>query len=135
MNDEKKPPVPLEWHPAYRGYTELLEWLNKPDGPHTLKVPRIKPVAATMNPVALYPVEPSPEPWLLTKRKATGPAPYVGRPFAYWWRFATDQLGRAIAGESFIVYDAVGPRWLAYLDSKRPANEPMRNFDFGMDAP
>jgi hypothetical protein len=95
-------PVPLEWHPFYRGYTELLDWLNQPAGSARVLIARIEPL--TMSVAALYPTEPMPEPWVLEKRKAWGPAPYVGRPFVYVWRFATDQLGRAIAGEARIVY-------------------------------
>lgn len=98
----KKPPIPLEWHPFYREYTELLDWLNQPGGSHVVMVARMEPIR--IDATELYPMAPSPEPWVLDKRKAWGPAPYVGRPFVYAWQYATDQLGRAIAGESRIAY-------------------------------
>lgn len=36
--------------------------------------------------------------------KAYGVAPYVGHPFVYMWKVATDELGRSIAGRSWIQY-------------------------------
>jgi hypothetical protein len=40
----------------------------------------------------------------LERRKCQGPAPYVGRPFAYRWDVLVDDLGRWIAGDLEIHY-------------------------------
>lgn len=96
------PPIPLEWHPFYGEHAGLLDWLNQPGGSHAVMVARTEPMRITA--IDLDPMAADPEPWMLSKRKAFGLAPYVGRPFVYAWQFATDQLGRAIAGESRIVY-------------------------------
>jgi hypothetical protein len=48
--------------------------------------------------------EPDLVPMTLIRCMAWGPAPYVGRPFVYVWQFATDELGRAVAGDSYIFY-------------------------------
>lgn len=102
---ELKPPPPLEWHPAYSGQTWLLDWLNGVPGypEHTVLVQLPQPHRAILDPY--------PSPWdhrdrriTLDKRKAAGPAPYVGEPFCYGWWFATDHLGRGIASDSFRVY-------------------------------
>lgn len=99
------PPMPLECHPAYRDRAAVVEWLNAPDGPHTLEVP----VAASPGVRGLYDADA----WdqgdpirtlALTRRIAWGLAPYVGRPFVYVWHFATDPVGRSVAGESVIAY-------------------------------
>jgi hypothetical protein len=45
----------------------------------------------------------------LTKRKAWGAAPWTDHPYAYVWYVATDQLGRSIAGESWIVETPIMP--------------------------
>lgn len=101
------PPVPLEWHPAYRGETWLLDWLNDVGqyrGLADLVLPRC------VRPTLAYTDDPDSEAvtirqTILTRKRAAGPAPYVGRPFHYEWRYALDHVGRGIAGESRIVYD------------------------------
>lgn len=40
----------------------------------------------------------------LDVKRVTGPAPYVGKPFAYTWKAAVDDLGRWVAGPAEIVY-------------------------------
>ena len=99
-----KPPPPLEWHPFYARHTWLLDWLNGEPGytHHSMNIPLPEPFTAAYITAT--------EPTLidrvitLTKRRAVAPAPYVGRPFRYGWWFAADHLGRAVAGESFRVY-------------------------------
>lgn len=100
-----KPVPPLEWHPFYARHMWLLDWLNgDPAYPHhTMRIAQPQPIAASFNADS--------EPWApwnrdltLTKRRAVAPAPYVGRPFRYGWWYAADHLGRAVAGESFRVY-------------------------------
>lgn len=102
-------PVPLEWHPFYRGKTFLIDWLN--DDPKcglpldTIRLPVARSVHARMimgdNPMEIEAPLPS---IIMRKRRAAGPAPYVGRPFVYGWNIGEDDLGRCIAGESRIFY-------------------------------
>jgi hypothetical protein len=100
-----KPPAPLEWHPAYRDRTGLIDWLNE-TGPMAKSNHVVLPVMPRIRFLA------GPEPDLsminrtiiLTRRRAFGLAPYVGRPFVYEWWFATDELSRGIAGESRMAY-------------------------------
>lgn len=102
-----KPPPPLEWHPFYARHTWMLDWLNgDPAYPHhTMHVAHTAPFAVTMFAPGA-PIEPSSRRDLtLTKRRAVAPAPYTGRPFRYGWWWAADRLGRAVAGESFRVYE------------------------------
>jgi hypothetical protein len=40
----------------------------------------------------------------LTRQTAWGRAPYVGNPFVYTWKCASDQYGRWVAGERKIHY-------------------------------
>lgn len=100
------PPAPLEWHPAYRDQTWLLDWLEGRGGWPTDRI--VLPIAPTARAFLSYDAAtPVPEPLsprtrVLTKQRAWGAAPYVGRPFIYWWYFATDELNRSIAGDARI---------------------------------
>lgn len=103
-------PSPLEWHPYYRDKTFLLDWLEGRGhlaGPE-VRLPVTPPLSHLIRDIGkmTYPAEdfPLPQVRTLTKRKAAGLAPYVGRPFHYEWHVATDDLGRHIAGDSRIVY-------------------------------
>ena len=51
------------------------------------------------------PVESSVRAVRMTKQRAYGLAPWVGRPFLNEWYVGTDELGRQVAGESRIVYE------------------------------
>ena len=100
------PPAPLEWHPAYRDQTWLLDWLEGRGGwpAHHIRLPIVPPLRFhAYDPDAPITVEPVRD-RILTKQRAWGAAPYVGRPFAYWWYFATDELGRSIAGDTRMRY-------------------------------
>lgn len=104
-----RPPPPLEWHPFYRNRTWLLDWLEQ-RGPyadlHDLLLPKLPVWAAMLRSEAdVATAEPLAEPLRLTRHRAHGPAPYVGRPFRYVWHVAVDQYGRCIAGEAHIVYE------------------------------
>jgi hypothetical protein len=90
------PPAPLEWHPAYRDKTWLIDWLNSRDGIY-FRVPIIPELSVNS-------LEQIKDHEILTKQQAAGPAPYVGDPFIYVWFFVTDNLNRSIAGESWIEY-------------------------------
>jgi hypothetical protein len=101
----KHPPPPLEWHPYYRDRTWLLDWLNGDGslgGHNTLRIPVMAPIRLP-TPDALYPVEPMTS-LTMTRYKAMGPAPYVGRPFVYVWWVGVDDYGRSIASDSRIAY-------------------------------
>lgn len=93
------PPPPLDWHPWYRNRVDQLwTWLNGPEESITIAVPPAITLRAYLRPQEPDPSGPTT--LHLRKRRALGPAPYVGEPFAYWWYIATDQYGRSIAGES-----------------------------------
>lgn len=105
-------PVPLEWHPAYRGKTWLMDWLDGlyPDSSsrqiRVLFFPAVRyvdsdPVLADVPPIRV-----------LRREKCWGIAPYVGHPFVYEWQVGVDDLGRAIAADSIRMYD---PSWLCRL--------------------
>lgn len=86
-------PAPRTCDPYYEDKPHLVEWLEK-------GTPR-RFVFDTMNVQAdLIELDQV----VLQKHKAYGFAPYVGDPFVYMWRFATDQYGRSIAGEAHIHY-------------------------------
>lgn len=107
MTPEERPPAPLEWHPYYRSKTWLLDWLER-RGPyadhHDIRIPVIPSVRSWTYGPETDAVEPDLRQLIMTRRRAHGPAPYVGRPFAYMWPIGTDNLGRHIAGEARIVY-------------------------------
>jgi hypothetical protein len=97
---------PLEWHPAYRSQTWLLDWLEG-RGPFshltTIRLPLVQPLKYSM---AIEPTEDDVflRVMIMTRRRAWGRAPYVGDPFVYEWSVGIDELGRQIAGDSRIVY-------------------------------
>jgi hypothetical protein len=107
MTTPQKPPAPLEWHPAYRDRTWLLDWVEGRTGPPDairLPIPETAHVGfVPFDPAA--PIEPHVfRTEMLTRRRAQALAPYVGRPFIYRWWCATDSLGRGIAGDLRIQY-------------------------------
>ena len=98
-------PMPMECHPAYADKPWVMDWLNG-DGRyadrHVIQMPVSKPIQAAT-------IEERPDSFAfnvrtLTKQKAWAVAPYTGKPFVYMWYFATDELGRSIAGKSWIQY-------------------------------
>ena len=101
-----RPTPPLEWHPWYRDKTWLLDWVEGRSGPRDhIRIPVPQRLAAGFVEVdETYPTMPNLREVIMTRRKAWGPAPYVGRPFGYAWWVGVDNLGRQIAGESRIVY-------------------------------
>lgn len=101
-------PPPLEWHPAYRDQTWLLDWLKGDTGyprdhiVFPLYVSGDGPFDSPRDDAPL-PIPPM-QTITMCKHQAWGPAPYVGRPFVYVWTVGVDDVGRAIAGESSIQY-------------------------------
>lgn len=98
------PPSPLEWHPAYREKTYLIDWLNRVGHLANKEVVqyydyRLESLAERIEKgpfgSTAFTVK------TLTRQKCWGPAPYTGRPFIYMWFAAVDELGRGIAGESW----------------------------------
>ena len=101
-------PAPLDWHPAYADRTWLLDWLNGV-GPcadrREMLLPILPSPLRSWSPDDVGPTVPATlRTRVLTRRLCQGAAPYVGRPFVYQWCAAVDDLGRAIAGESWRVY-------------------------------
>lgn len=94
-------------HPAYAGREDLRDWLLH--GPYRdIKIPAARSLRAFDD----DPLEPVTESIIIrtmTRRKAWGYAPYVGRPFVYVWPVGVDDLGRHISGPSAIVYTE--PLW------------------------
>ena len=105
---EPLPAPPLEWHPFYRDHTHLIDWLK----PATYWPAGIDGTGATVYEVPVIPRvswdlsrttdEDDPRRVMLTKRKAWGAAPWSEAPYVYVWFVATDNLGRSIAGESWV---------------------------------
>lgn len=97
-----RPATPLEWHPWYRDKTWLLDWVQGRNSP-VIRIPVTRPL------LAAFETDGSP-PTLgagvvtMERRKAAGPAPYVGRPFHYRWWVGVDNLGRQIASDAWIAY-------------------------------
>lgn len=98
--------APLEWHPYYRNRTYLLDWLDGGQPPYdTIVVPIVQRIRFTqIAPTAMTTSEPDFHRLTLTKYRAWGRAPFVGRPFAYVWNVGIDQYGRQIAGDARIQY-------------------------------
>lgn len=101
-------PAPGECHPAYQDMPWLRDWLNDVPGSlrgYHVRVPylrrRVFPFDLTEN---VNDVDPVFNTHTLTKEKAAGLAPYVGDPFVYVWYVATDELGRAVAGDAEVHY-------------------------------
>ena len=102
---EQKTLAPWEFDPEYRHAVHFIrEWLNDGAPGHGLQIPIRHEPAFVPAPLGIptgldFPAR------LLTAWKAWAPAPYVGRPFAYVWLVAIDELGRQVAaGKAEIVY-------------------------------
>jgi hypothetical protein len=104
--------MPGDTHPAYEDRkAAIVAWLDNPHHPYGqhMRIPY---------PRGLHVWEPEAEPVttvpsfsirMLTRRKAAGPAPYVGRPFCYQWYVGEDDLGRMVAGRT---------TWLRYAEDE-----------------
>lgn len=95
-------PSPGDCHPALRRIAHAIVPMLDADQPDRLHIqiplpPKLQPLKSDPGPLTADDVL-GPPTSLLTIRRAWGPAPYVGRPFVYTWRVATDELGRHIAG-------------------------------------
>lgn len=101
--------MPLEWHPYYRNRTHLLDWLEGNDRSlpdDTIRIPIVSRRIYFSPEIEQSAMDmmPSYKVLTLTKHKAVGWAPYVGRPFVYVWYVGVDNLGRQIAGDLHILY-------------------------------
>jgi hypothetical protein len=107
------PPAPLEWHPAYRGHTQLLDWLEGDSIEDRFVLPvMVRARVGYYQADAPVVIPKTFKAHTLVKREAQGLAPYVGRPFIYRWMVAVDELGRGVGGESRIVHiDDHGYYW------------------------
>lgn len=92
------PQAPLTCHPWYEDKAWSRSWLEG-DDQHALRIPEPSTAAGILGGDASA----IPDDLLLTKRRAWGPAPYVGQAFHYEWPVAVDSLGRQIAGDTRIV--------------------------------
>jgi hypothetical protein len=99
-------PWPNTCHPAYNGNATVRDWVNR-RGPyadlHTLRLPVFHRLVYSLA-AAPDPLDDAPAVNTLSRRRAVGRAPYVGRPFVYVWDVATDELGRHVAGDTRIQY-------------------------------
>jgi hypothetical protein len=96
-------PLPGECHPYYDdGYEFVKRWIEYPKPDYRIVVP----VRRTFTVDFLTEVEPDystvdlPQMLTIERRKVAAWAPYVGRPFAYWWWAGTDNLGRWVAANT-----------------------------------
>lgn len=65
--------------------------------------------------IDLEPLRPAFGVGVITRYKMAGPAPYVGRPFCYWWWVGIDQLGRAICADDVHLKHTVSEwEWMMY---------------------
>jgi len=112
------PCAPNEVHPAYEWrHAWLAGWLNTPNHPYGryLRIPIPSPIRLN-DPGELDPDCDVLRTHTLTKRKALGRAPYVGRAFVYLWYIGEDELGRMVAGDARIEY--IESEWEAYLRAR-----------------
>jgi hypothetical protein len=107
----EQPPAPETCHPALTGLAgSVRNALDRDSSMHQIRYPVLRSprfVSREIDPVPSsigYSVR------TMTVSKAVAPAPFVGDPFVYMWKVATDDLGRHVAGSSWIEYV---PRWSA----------------------
>lgn len=94
-------PPPGYCHPYHEQRKRfIIDWLDGKSsiGGHHLRLPVVERVKFSLY-EAEVPVT-IPESKVLTMRqeKAYATAPYVGRPFVYWWRVGVDDHGRGVGG-------------------------------------
>ncbi|HEY6793281.1 MAG TPA: hypothetical protein VI248_01220 [Kineosporiaceae bacterium] len=107
--------APGQRHPWYAGKRWIVEWLNH-HGPYAerdhIPVPVLPVVTADYyDPEAPLLDVSLPGEVLLTRRKAVAPCPYVGEPVAYMWHVGADDLGRQVAGDSWLAPEPPDMRW------------------------
>ena len=108
----RSPEPPLTAHPAYspREVAFVRQWLAE-GWREVVYLPIPAPLYAIDAPDPDVTTVPEPRLRTLCRYKAAAPAPYVGRPFAYRWYVAVDELGRQITGPAEIVYLMSEAEW------------------------
>ena len=91
---------PGQVDPPYAGSRWLADLPDAKRHPYALAPQRSIPVSA----VETDPFDPSFTTIVLTRRKAWGPAPYVGAPYVYQWWCLIDEHGQGIGGQAWQEY-------------------------------
>jgi len=105
--------APGVMHPAFEQWPILKDWIEgrgELADRYNVKYPIMPPVRFSFEPEP-EPIGPGCDIGVITKHKCAGLAPYVGRPFVYWWWVGVDQLGRAIASEARIKHTISEFEW------------------------
>lgn len=95
-------PDPNTCHPAF---THSMDFVRKFDGDQVFITMVSK--AHLMDEPGIFPDSTEIKKVLLTRKKAMGPAPFVGQPWNpayYMWSIWVDDYGRYVAGDSKLVY-------------------------------
>jgi hypothetical protein len=100
-----RPPPPLEWHPAYRDQTWLIDWVN--NGPsRRIVLPIPAKASCDFDEVNTYPLE---RRVTLERHRCIGLGVYTDDPYIWMWWVGVDSVGRRIAGESRRVAARLNP--------------------------
>lgn len=126
----KDVPPPGFCHPHHeRAKRFIVDWLDGKSsiGGYDLRLPVVERMKFELYEPLAPVVIPEPKVIRLRKEKAYAIAPYVGRPFGYWWYTAVDDMGRSVGGEdtNFVYTDHRYDEWafIPYATGAHKADE------------
>ncbi|MEV8610271.1 hypothetical protein AB0383_20490 [Amycolatopsis sp. NPDC051373] len=111
-------PPPGYCHPYHERHKRtIIDWLDgKSYGGHVLHLPKPVSFKAMIADPGALPIpkldDMSSRTITMQREKAFAVAPYVGRPFVYWWWSAVDDMGRGAGGEeTHLAYTVPEYQW------------------------
>lgn len=90
---DAQPCGPFDCDPAYNNQADMIRNYLR-ERTHVL-VLDAQPIFAAFN-IDPDPIGPSFKTHMITRYKASGPAPWTEKPFVYWWYVGVDEQGRQI---------------------------------------
>lgn len=134
-----RPPLPGECDPRYaRERATLARWLDTSRDHQRFVIEPGPAHIRELSEQSLPTTDVTYTQRVLTRRKVYAPAPFVGRPFGYYWWTAIDNDGCGIAGsEVWPMPIDSGPLWNRYLmesDEMAPVRAYRDGFDDGYAA-
>lgn len=108
LAERVRPPMPGDCHPRLECLREdLVRWLDEARSPEIYSLLARDPGNSTYRSYVQV---------TIIRRKVQAWAPFVGKPFGYWWHVGVDNEGNGVSGTRVRSWDIeYGPLWNAWL--------------------
>lgn len=133
-----RPLMPGQCHERFAHQRDdLLHWLDETRDVYRL-VLEVSPLDVESSHASMDPLDRTYTQLTLTRRKVQAWAPFVGKPFGYWWHVGVDNEGNGISGTNVrrwgIEYGPLFNAWLMEQDFTDPLIDILRCY-IALDVP